>query len=465
MMIRVRRFVLATVASLAFAISLAAPIPARAGQPQDSGLADLVASLLPGVVNIAVQAIPPGGANSAGGTIAYKHFVGSGFVVDASGLILTNRHVIDNANDIVVGFTDGTRLTATLLYVSHDLDLAVLKVKPDHPLQVIKWGDSDRMRPGDTVITIGNPLGLGSTVTVGVISALNRDINSSQFDAFLQIDAALNHGNSGGPLFNRAGEVVGVNTAIYSPTDTSGSIGLGFSIPGNDAQFVLNNLKEFGRVRLGYLGATFDAVTPDMAEAVGAPRPWGGIVTAVTPGTPAETAGLKIGDIVFQIAGYDTPEVRNIRRLVSGLPIGEPMPLMVWRDGQVLTLQATTVESAESLKADSAKMAAMPVAAPMSRDLGVTGAVITPALRQQYALPADRDGIVVTEVKPHSAADDLGLKPGMVVVKVQGKPVASLEELRQIVDQARAEKRQHVLVLLSDGPDLRWLAVPIPPGA
>jgi serine protease Do len=464
-MIRAKKLVLAMAASLVVASAMIAPSPARAGQPQDSGLADLVASLLPAVVNIAVQAIPPGGANSAGGTVAYKHFVGSGFVVDPSGLILTNRHVIENANDIVVGFTDGTRLTATLLYVSHDLDLAVLKVKPDHPLQVIKWGDSERMRPGDTVITIGNPLGLGSTVTVGVISALNRDIHSSRFDAFLQIDAALNHGNSGGPLFNREGEVVGVNTAIYSPTDTSGSIGLGFSIPGNDAQFVLNNLKEYGRVRLGYLGATFDDVTPDMAEAVGAPHPWGGIVTAVTPGTPAEKAGLKIGDIVFQIADHETPAVRNIRRLVSGLPIGEPMTLMVWRDGQVVTLQATTVESEESLKKDSAKMAAMPVAPPMTRDLGLTMALITPTLRQQYALAADREGMVITGVTPHGAADDLGLKPGMVLITAQGKPVASLDELRQIVDQARAEKRQHVLVLLSDGPDLRWLAVPIPPAA
>jgi serine protease Do len=442
--------------------------PAFAGQPHD-GLADLVAKLLPSVVNISVlAAVPPpagGKTDGDGSTAVTKRFVGSGFVVDPSGVIVTNRHVIDNQREITVGFTDGTRLTATPLYVSKDLDLAVLKVQPSHALSVITWGDSDRMRPGDTVITIGNPLGLGSTVTVGVISALNRDIQSSDYDSFLQIDAALNHGNSGGPLFNLAGEVVGVNTAIYSPTDDSGSIGLGFSIPGNDAQFVLNNLREFGRVRLGYLGVAVDQVTPNMAEAVGAPHPWGGIVTGVTKGSPADAEGFKVGDIIFEMDGQETREVRNVRRIASGHPIGDPFAIKVWRDGQEVTLTAKTEESEASLKQADARMAPQPVAPPATRDLGVEGAAVTADLRKQYALPDDLQGVVVTSVKPHSPADDLGLKPGMVLVTAQGKAVASVDDLRRIVDDARGEKRQHVLVLISDAGKPRWLAVPIPPAS
>jgi serine protease Do len=450
---------------LAVIVSVAITATAWAGQPQE-GLADLVAKLLPSVVNISVLAtVPPqaGGKTAGDGSTAVtKRFVGSGFVVDPSGVIVTNRHVIDNEREITVGFTDGTRLTATPLYVSKDLDLAVLKVQPSHALSVITWGDSDKMRPGDTVITIGNPLGLGSTVTVGVISALNRDIQSSDYDSFLQIDAALNHGNSGGPLFNLAGEVVGVNTAIYSPTDESGSIGLGFSIPGNDAQFVLNNLREFGRVRLGYLGVTVDQVTPNMAEAASAPHPWGAIVSAVAKGSPADAAGLRVGDIIFEMDGQETREVRNIRRIASGHAIGEPFDMKVWRDGHEVTAAVKTVESEASLNQTNARMVPQPPPPAATRDLGMEGAAITPELRKQYALADEVQGVVVTSVKPHSAADDLGLKPGMVLQTVQGKPVTSVEEVRGVVDAARAANHQHVLLLISDAGKLRWLAVPIP---
>src|SRR5579871_2278574 len=217
--------------------------PALAAPAPGVDLHELVARLLPSVVNISTVTHGKNGGPD-------KNFVGSGFFVDERGLILTNRHVIANADEIYGTLNDGTRLTATPLYVSPDLDLAVLKVSANKPLPVIKWGDSSAMKQGDPVIAIGNPLGLGSTVTSGIISALDRDIRSSRYDSFLQTDAAINHGNSGGPLFNLQGEVIGVNTAIYSPTEDSGSIGLNFAIPGNDAQYVLNNLKEFGRVRL-----------------------------------------------------------------------------------------------------------------------------------------------------------------------------------------------------------------------
>jgi serine protease Do len=452
---------------IAFFASVGLTTTAWAGQPQE-GLADLVAKLLPSVVNISVLAsVPPQAAGKTAGdgsSAVTKRFVGSGFVVNATGIILTNRHVIDNEREITVGFTDGTRLTATPLYVSKDLDLAVLKVQPSHPLPVVTWGDSEKMRPGDTVITIGNPLGLGSTVTVGVISALNRDIQSSEYDSFLQIDAALNHGNSGGPLFNLAGEVVGVNTAIYSPTDESGSIGLGFSIPGNDAQFVLNNLREFGRVRLGYLGVKVDEVTPNMAEAASAPHPWGAIVSGVTKGSPADAAGLRVGDIIFEMDGQETREVRNIRRVASGHPIGDPFDIKLWRDGKEVTATVTTVESEASLKQANARMVQQPPPPPATRDLGMEGTAITPELRKQYSLAEDLKGVVVTDVKPHSAADDLGLKPGMVLQTVQGKPVTSVDDVRGIVDAARAAKHQHVLLLISDAGNLRWLAIPIPAG-
>jgi serine protease Do len=317
------------------------------------------------------------------------------------------------------------------------------------------------MRPGDPVIAIGNPLGLGSTVTVGIISALDRDIQSSQYDAFMQTDAAINHGNSGGPLFNLDGDVIGVNTALYSTT--SASAGLGFSIPGNDAQFVLNNLKEFHRVRFGYLGANFDQVTQGMADAAGSPEPWGGIVTTIDPGSPAEKAGLQRGDILLAIGDHETRELRNIRRLAAGAEIGTDLPLTVWRHGTKITLHAVTTEAPGAPRENV--MAAMPPPAQMHEDLGLQAAPITPDQRVTAGLKPDEPALVVTSVSPNSMGQRMGAKVGQIVLSVQNQPVGSRDDVLRIVKQAQAEGRKYVLLLILDDKTLRWVAMPIPPSS
>jgi serine protease Do len=289
--------------------------------------------------------------------------LGSGFIIDASGFVVTNNHVIQDADEINVILQDNTTLKAELVGYDAKTDLAVLRVKPDKPLPAISWGDSDKMRVGDWVLAIGNPYGLGGTVTAGIISARARDIQSGPYDDFLQTDAAINRGNSGGPMFNTQGEVIGVNTAIYSPS--GGSVGIGFAIPSAMVKSIVTQLKVTGHTRRGWLGVRIQSVSPEIAESLGLGKVRGAMVSSVNPGGPADKAGIKNGDIVLSFDAKEIPDMRRLPRIVAETDVGKTAPMVVWRGGKEVTLQVKLGEL-ESHEKDEAK-------------LGKAGAVEKPA--------------------------------------------------------------------------------------
>ncbi len=458
-----------TARRLVFAVLLAASLlPAVAPRAADAPPQDatrLIATLMPQVVNINFvkyevhEATADHPASEA--RVPVHKGVGTGYVIDARGIIATNRHVTDGGDEIFVTLFDHTRLRATLIYRSPSIDLALLRVQPAKPLTPIKWGDSDRMLPGMHVIAIGNPLGLGGTVTTGIVSARDRDIKQTPLDSFMQIDAAINPGNSGGPLFNTAGEVVGMNTALFTVGSDSGSIGLNFAIPGNDIQFVLNNLRQYHHMRAGYLGATLQDVGPDFVEALGLHQAGGAIVADVLDGSPAAAAGLQAGDVILRIGKFDIANLRAATRAIAAGPLDEKQPLVLLRDGHRMTVQVTLTERSEGdASVDLANV--QPKPGPMTRqDLGVDGKTVTDAERKMYGLKPSLSGLVLTEVKPGSLGAFLGFEVGDVIMKVQNVPVQTLDDVVRVTEQARRQKLQRILVLLTDDDGARWIAVPI----
>src|SRR5271166_4442077 len=364
---------------MTFAIPLAAGAPTGPAfaRPAPDSFADLAAKLLPAVVNIsssqAMQAraggpgsgpeiplFPPGSPfeqffkdflnrNRPGqhgdNQPAPEHrmqSLGSGFIIDPSGLVVTNNHVIDGADEITVTLQDNTSLKAKVLGRDETGDIALLQVKPDKPLTAVQFGDSNAERVGDWVLAIGNPFGLGGTVTAGIVSARGRDIRQGPYDDFIQTDAAINRGNSGGPLFNMDGQVIGMNTAIYSPS--GGSIGIGFSIPANMVKNVVAQLRDFGHPRRGWLGVRIQQVTPDIAESLGLHDANGAMVAGVNDGGPADKAKIKNGDIILKFNGQDVKEMRTLPRIVADSEVGQKVPVVLWRDGKEITVQATVAE-------------------------------------------------------------------------------------------------------------------------
>ncbi len=442
---RHHRFTAFVVVAL-FAFSL--PASARS----ESDVADLVARLLPQVVNITITGGP-------------KKEFGSGFVIDPSGLILTNRHTIDGGNTYLVVLDDHTELRATLTYRALGIDLALLQVHAGRPLPAVRWGDSDAMRPGAPVIAIGNPLGLGGTVTTGIISALNRDIKETRVDSFIQIDAPLNPGNSGGPLFNAAGEVVGVNTALFTVDGEGGSVGLGFSIPGNDARFVVDQLREYGTLRLGFIGGRLQDITPEMAQALDLPAPLGVLIAYVRAGTPVAEAGLQVGDVITRFGDRPVDYLRNLNRMVGTATIGSTVPVTVLRDGAVVTAPVKITQLIPTREQGPARPVFQAPARVDRMNIGLTGVPITDAARQKYKLDRNVVGVLVTRVAPGSVGSDLGFAAGDVVQRVQNKPVASVKAIEEIVANARKDGRSYVMTLLTAPKGARWVAVPVGPGA
>jgi serine protease Do len=450
-------------------LCLLAGSPAVAGEQPPRPISDLVATLLPRVVNITVirQEKPPAAAHAKvaeSGSLVSKRFYGSGFIVDPDGLIITNRHVVEGAREIMVFLNDNTRLRATVLYTPR-IDMAILRVHYEKLLPAIKWGNSEAVRPGDPVIAIGNPLGIGVTVTAGIVSALDRDIHETQYDSFIQTDAAINAGNSGGPLFNEAGEVVGINTAFYSPggADT-GSVGLGFAIPSNDAQFVLKEWREYGRVRPGWIGVTGQPVTPDIADAAGLAPPRGVIVAAVQEGSPGAAANIEQGDIVLKVGDEGIDAVRTLNRAIAMAPLGKAVAIALWRNGAPVTTQAVVIENPATATTASAvaPAPAAPRPAPLDADdVGVRLSPITEALRKQYHIAAGQGGLVITEVVPNSIAANHGLQRGDVIVRFEDKPVTSTANLEALVKAAQQARQLHALVLLQDRSGPRWVGMPL----
>ncbi len=387
--------------------------------------------------------------------------LGSGFVISGDGYIVTNNHVIDNAKTIKVTLDDGTELSAKLIGADPKSDLAVVKVSAPKPLTTVTWGDSDRLRAGDQILAIGNPFGIGTTVTAGIVSARGRDLHSGPYDDFIQIDAPINHGNSGGPLVDIDGKVVGINTAIYSPN--GGSVGVGFAIPSDQAQKIVAKLMKDGSIQHGFIGVQIQPVTGDVANAVGLNKAEGALVAKVQPDTPAAKAGVHTGDVITALGSEPVTAPRDLSRKVADLSPGEKTKLTVWRDGASQDLAMTIggndtgSEQAAAEPGKSAKEAQVAT-------IGVGLADITPDVREALNLPRGESGAVIESVAPSKPAADAGLQTGDVIVSVNQAPVKSAKDARTAIAEAGKSGRKSVLLLVQRGDEQTFVAVPFSVG-
>jgi serine protease Do len=390
---------------------------------------------------------------------------GSGFVVDPSGIIVTNNHVIADAQEIIANFSDGSRLTAELVGRDPKTDIAVLRVKPERPLQAVAFGDSDKARIGDWAMAIGNPFGFGRSVTLGIVSAIGRDINSGPYDSFIQTDASINKGNSGGPLFNMDGEVIGINTAIISPT--GGSIGLGFAIPANLAKGVVDQLVQFGETRRGWLGVQIQTVTDEIAESLGLSSARGALVGDVTRGGPAEAAGIRPGDVILKFDNRDISEMRDLPKIVADTPVGKEVDVVVLRRGEEQTVRATLgrLEDGEKLVAGAEATQPAEEAKPEPQGnvvLGMTLLELTDDLRSEQEIAADVKGVVVSQVEAGSQAEEKGIEVGDVIVEVAQEAVTSPAQIPERIEKLRKEGKKNALMMISSKTgDIRFVVLRI----
>lgn len=467
---------LALAAALALPLGMARPLEAR-GAPES--FADLADKVSPAVVNITTSAtvaapteqmpnFPPGspfeelfrdfGVPEMQNDSAPRRSaaLGSGFVISEDGYIVTNNHVIEDADEIEVEFFEGGSLPAKLVGTDPKTDIALLKVESDKPLKFVNFGDSDTARVGDWVMAMGNPLGQGFSVSAGIVSARNRELEGT-YDDYLQTDAAINRGNSGGPLFNMDGDVVGVNTAILSPN--GGSIGIGFSMTSNVVTKVVAQLKEFGETRRGWLGVKIQDVSPDMAEAMSLPDTKGAMVSDVPEG-PAMDAGMKSGDVIISFDGGEVADVRDLVKRVADAPIGEAVRVVVLREGEQETLLITL--GRRELAEGEAVPAA--VAEPKAADgafLGMKVTPVTPDLSRELGLSVGTTGLVVKEIPEDTLAFEKGLRAGDVIVEAGQQPVATLTDLEDRAAEAKDAGRKSVLLLVRRGAEPRFVALPL----
>ncbi len=425
---------IAAAGALAFAVVGAAEAAPR-GAPDS--FADLAERLTPAVVNISSAQRVNGGRTSGELEPLQRKFgrpavsLGSGFIIDPSGIVVTNNHVIDNADEITVTLNDGRDFKATVRGRDRETDLAVLQLDGGSTrFPSVKFGELDRARVGDWVIAIGNPFGLGGSVTVGIVSARNRDIQSGQYDDFIQTDAAINRGNSGGPLFDLDGNVVGVNTAIYS--QTGGSVGVGFSVPADLAQTVVEQLLEFGETRRGWLGVSIDDLTPELAASLGLRNSEGALVTVVRPNSPASDAGVAANDIIVEFNRHPVSTVRDLTRAVADTTIGSRVQMIVMRDNKRVSLNVTVDRRETRLLAANP---AAPLPANAARGSGLTLQEPTEEIKQAYGLPRNVEGVVVTAVDPDSPAA-IVLQPGDIILEIGWeritRPSAAVDKLGKL---------------------------------
>ncbi|MBX3521849.1 MAG: Do family serine endopeptidase [Xanthobacteraceae bacterium] len=392
--------------------------------------------------------------------------LGSGFVIDASGIVVTNNHVIADADEIIVNFTDGTKLKAELIGRDEKVDLAVLRVKPKTPLKAVNFGDSDKTRVGEWVMAIGNPFGLGGSVTVGVVSARNRNIESSLYDDFIQTDAAINRGNSGGPLFNLQGEVIGINTAIFS--QTGGSIGIGFSIPSNTVSPLIKQLIATGEIQRGWIGVSIQPVDDQIAESLSLPSTRGALIASVNDKGPAMKGGMLAGDVVIRFNGQDVREMRNLPRIVAGSEIGKTVDVVVIRKGKEQTLKIHVEKLVEPDKIPKRQTNAQPQPQPkqnaaLARTLGLDVNALNDELRRRYKFSGNRKGLVITSVDPESNAAEQNIEAGLLLAEVSGEPVGTALELRNRVEVLKkAGKKSALLLIVNPDGEQRFVAVAIP---
>jgi serine protease Do len=468
-------------AALAFAPSLARDAAAAAPQ----GFADVAEQALPAYVDIivrqrvAVRANPQAQQQQQQGpfdqffrdffdqlpnaqpTERAQQGVGSGFIVDKSGIVVTNNHVIAEADEVTVILHDGTRLLATVLGKDERGDLAVLKVDAGRELPALRWGDSDTARIGDWVLAVGNPLGQGRSVSVGIISARARNIGATQYDDLIQTDAAINRGNSGGPLLNGNGEVVGVNIAILSPTGNS--IGIGFSIPANMAKPIVQQIVEYGRPRRGWLGVRVQTVTDELAQSLGIGRARGALIGGVSEGGPASKGGILQGDVVLKFAGKEVADMAALPRIVAETPVDQTVDVIVARKGETKELKVKVGELTDT--AVAALSPPPPAAGTRTETLGMSLTALTPELRQQYNVASSTTGVLVTGVTAQTDAALRRIQPGDVILEVAQKEVQSPEQVLQLVEQTRADNRGSVLILLRQrNGEMRFVALSLERG-
>ena len=443
----------------AYAQQAAPPIdvthPAAQALP---GFADLTARVEPAVVTITTtsrQAVEEDSSftGGRGGPMQTVHALGSGFIIDADGHIVTNNHVVKDATDIHVTLSDGREMAAKLVGADPRTDLAVLQVKSDSPLPHLALGNSDTPRVGDWVVAVGNPFGLGGTVTAGILSARGRSIGQGPYDDILQIDAPINRGNSGGPLFAQDGSVIGVNTAIFSPS--GGSVGIGFAIPSNIVKSVVSQLISTGTVQRGWLGVATQAVTPTMAAALNLPKPEGALVSDVQKASPAAAAGLQAGDVITAVAGQPVHAPRDLARIVAGLRPGDDSVLAVRRDGADRTVTVTVRELQEPRQAAQAGQETHGAA------LGLALVALDGGAREALDVPEGTHGVVIAEVRDGSPAQEAGLKRGDVVEAVGPRAVATPEEASAALREATGKSGAIALRVLRGG-QTTFVAVAVP---
>jgi len=473
-------------ASLAFA-PLAQAQDGSAGLVQMPSLSPLVKKVLPAVVNISVleradasdqtadegdgsdfQGIPQGspfdeflkkffedrGINPGKPVPqqrAQRMALGSGFIIDPSGIVVTNNHVVGDAqaNKVTVIFQDDSKHVAKILGRDSKTDLALLKIDTNKPLPYVSFGDSSVEQVGDWVVAVGNPFGLGGTVSAGIVSARGRDIHSGPYDDFLQIDAPINRGNSGGPTFNLKGEVIGINTAIYSPN--GGSVGIGFAIPSNLAKSVIAQLREHGKVSRGWLGVQIQEVSPAIAKNLALPNDHGALVADVSKGGPAEKAGIQQGDVIESFAGQEITKLRDLTRVVAETPVGRTAKVKIWRKGRETTVEPVIAEQPDKMElaSNSGTDEQQPVAPSRASALGLKLAPLTPELRKQLKVPSNVKGVVVSQIADSSPLADIDLQPGDVLVSVNQEPVTTPKEAVAKLKAAQSSADKSVLLQIN----------------
>lgn len=396
-----------------------------------------------------------GGNGNGGDRPRRSSALGSGFVISEDGFVVTNNHVIEGADEILIEFFEGGELPAKVIGTDPNTDIALLKVETDEPLSFVNFGDSDISRVGDWVMAMGNPLGQGFSVSAGIVSARNRALSGS-YDDYLQTDAAINRGNSGGPLFNMDGEVVGVNTAILSPN--GGSIGIGFSMASNVVVKVVDQLKEFGETRRGWLGVRIQDVTDDVAEAIGLETATGALVTDVPEGPSAE-AGIKAGDVIMSFDGKDVSDTRSLVKTVGNTQVGKAVRVIVFRDGKTETLKVTLGRREEAEGAVPASQPAEPEAPAKTELLGLTVSEITDELREQLDLATSATGLVVQDVDETSKAYEKGLRAGDMITEAGQQKLTSIGDLTKQIEEAREAGRKSLLLLVRRAGDPRFVAL------
>lgn len=438
-------------AALLTTVTIGAPLKAGTA---DWSTADIAERVLPGVVSISVQKL----VHDPSGVDRRENFYGSGFAIDPSGIIVTNRHVVQGAVWISVAFADHTQAQAELVAACGLSDLAVLKINVGYKIPYLHWGSSNPLRIGDPVLAAGNPLGIGLSVSSGIVSALNRDIMQSPFDDYIQTDAAINHGNSGGPLIDRSGAVVGVNTALTTFGSDGGSIGIGYAIPSEEASYVVEHLLDPDLSPPGWIGAKLQDVTPDLAAAFGLASSRGFLVTGTEEASPARAAGLQPGDIVLRFSDFEPSDTREFMRDVLFMPLGQWVPMTIWRKGheQEISVQ---VKPWPNMVMERGMMVpnSITVAQAGPLKLGLTLSPATDALRKQYSI-SSAAGVVVTSVDPQTEAHVRGMLPGDVILQVENTPVASLDELQTLLTRLQDKKRV-IALLVSGKSGERWITL------